>query len=244
MSAAVLDLTDVVKDYRALRPLRINSLSILPGDHVAVVGLDQHAAEVLINIVTAAMLPDQGEVRVLGRATSSVNDSADWLAVVDRFGIVSERAVLLDGLSVVQNLAIPFSLDIEPPAPALRERAMALGQEVGLDERDWDRRLGEMESVARLRVRLGRALALDPDIVLFEHPSVGLSRADVATVGRDLRGRLEPRLVSGRERLASLTLTADLEFAQAMATRVLTLDPASGRLTDRRRRGWFGRGTA
>jgi len=41
----------------------------------------------------------------------------DWLAAVDRFGIVSERAVLLDVLSVVQNLAVPFTLEIEPPLP-------------------------------------------------------------------------------------------------------------------------------
>ena len=53
---------------------------------------------------------------MLGRPTSAINDSADWLATVDRFGIVSERAVLLDQLTVIQNLAMPFTLDIEPPS--------------------------------------------------------------------------------------------------------------------------------
>jgi ABC-type transporter Mla maintaining outer membrane lipid asymmetry ATPase subunit MlaF len=244
VSTAVLEISALVKDYHALRPLRIERLGIAPGDQVAVVGVDQHAAEVLINLVTGAMLPDQGEVRVLGRPTSSVSDSTDWLALVDRFGIVSERAVLLDGLSVVQNLAIPFSLDIEPPSDSLRDRAIALAREVGLEERDWDRRLGDLERVSRLRVRFGRALALGPDIVLFEHPSAGLSRTQVVAVGRDIRGRLERRRLSGGQGLASLTLTADLEFAGAVATRVLMLDPATGRLNDQRRRGWFGPSTA
>jgi ABC-type transporter Mla maintaining outer membrane lipid asymmetry ATPase subunit MlaF len=244
VSAPVLELADVLKNYHALRPLRVSGLSLQPGEHVALVGLDQHAAEVLINVVTGAVLPDRGEIRVHGRPTSSVKDSTEWLALVDRFGIVSERAVLLDGLTVVQNLALPFSLDIEPPDAALRDRAIALGRDVGLAEADWDRRLNELTAAGRLRVRLGRALALDPDVVLLEHPSAGLDRTDIVSLGRDIRARLERRRRAEGLELASLTLTADPEFADAVATRVLVLDPASGRLTDRRRRGWFGRGTA
>jgi hypothetical protein len=68
------------------------------------VGLDQVAAEVFTNLVTGAILPETGDIRVFGRPTSAIADSDDWLATVDRFGIVSERAVLLDQLSVLQNL--------------------------------------------------------------------------------------------------------------------------------------------
>ena len=239
----MLELSRVSKNYHALRPLRIDQLAIEPGEHVAVAGIDEHAAEVLVNLVTGATLPDQGVVRILGRPTSSISDSSEWLAVVDRFGIVSERAVLLEGLSVAQNLAMPFSLDIEPLDAPLRDRAIELAREVGLEEREWDRRLGELGSLARLRVRLGRALALDPVIVLFEHPSAALTRADAIPTGREIRRTIERRRLPGGKGMASLTLTADLDFAGAIATRVLTLDPVSGRLADHRR-GWFGRGTA
>ena len=244
MSPPVLELSGVSKDYHALRPLRLQHLSIEPGGHVAILGVDEHAAEMLINLVTGAVLPDQGEVRVHGRATSDVTDSTDWLAVVDRFGIVSERAVLLHALSVLQNLAIPFSLDIDPLADDLRDRAIALARETGLNGDDWERRVGELGSAARLRVRLGRALALDPAIVVLEHPSAALARAEVVAMGLEIRGILERRRLSDGPPTASLTLTADLDFAQAVATRVLSLDPASGRLTEKGRRRWFGRGMA
>jgi ABC-type transporter Mla maintaining outer membrane lipid asymmetry ATPase subunit MlaF len=244
VSTPVLELSGVVQNYHAIRPLRIDRLSISPGEHVALLGIDQHAAEVFINLATGAMLPEQGAVSVLGRPTSGITDSTEWLAVVDRFGIVSERAVLLEPLTVIQNLVVPFSLDIEPPSDALRERAIALAREVGLDERDWDRRLGDLDGTSRLKVRLARALALDPAIVLLEHPSANLARVDVPLTAGRIRGVLERRLLVDGHGLASLTLSGDREFADEVATRVLMLDPASGRLTERRRRRWFGGGTA
>src|SRR5437879_5817418 len=100
----VLQLVNVRKQYQSLRPLRINDLRIDAGERVAGSGLDAGAAEVLVNLVTGASLPEEGEVRVLGRATSSIADSDDWLASLDRFGIVSPRAVLLDAATVLQNL--------------------------------------------------------------------------------------------------------------------------------------------
>ena len=57
MISAVLRLSGVIKDYRGLRPLRIAALSVAAGEHVALVGVDQVAAEVFINLVTGATLP-------------------------------------------------------------------------------------------------------------------------------------------------------------------------------------------
>jgi predicted ABC-type transport system involved in lysophospholipase L1 biosynthesis ATPase subunit len=230
----LLELSDVSKDYHGLRPLRIERLALSAGDQIAIIGLDRPAAEIFINLVTGATLPDRGDIRAFGRSTTAIQDSADWLATVDRFAIVSPRAVLLDQLSVGQNLAIPYSLDIEPLPEAVASRARALSSEVGLDEALWTRQVAEVDRAGRLRIRLGRALALDPDIAVLEHPTADLDAADIAAVGRDFRAIIE------RRGLAALTLTADRAFADAIAPHVLTLDPATGRLTERRR-GWFRR---
>ena len=155
----VLELAGISKDYRGLRPLRIAGLRVAAGEHVAILGFDQPSAEVFINLATGATLPDAGEVAVLGRPTAAISDSADWLATVDRFGIVSERAVLLDELTVVQNLAMPFTLAIEPPSTEVRARAVALAREVGLPETTWDAPVSRLDAAGRVRVRLGRAIA-------------------------------------------------------------------------------------
>ena len=120
MTAPLLELADVVKEYGALRPLRIAGLAVTPPDQVAIIGMDRAGAEVLVNLITGATLPDRGEVRVFGRPSTAISDSTEWLAVVDRFGIVSQRAVLLDAFSVIQNLALPFTL--EPATGRLHDR--------------------------------------------------------------------------------------------------------------------------
>jgi ABC-type transporter Mla maintaining outer membrane lipid asymmetry ATPase subunit MlaF len=234
VTGPLLQLSAVTKDYRSLRPLRIEHLEVAPGDQVAIVGLDRPASEVFINLVTGASLPDRGEISAFGRSTAAIQDSDDWLATLDRFGIVSERAVLLDALSVIQNLAVPFTLEIEPPPGDVQSSVRALAGEVGLDAASWDRPVAELGPPSRLRVRFARGLALQPAVLLLEHPSAGLTGGDAARIGHDLRA------VSERRGVAAVTLTADPAFAAVIAARVWTLQPATGRLVERPR-SWFRR---
>ena len=105
-----LVLTDVEKQYGGLRPLRVRDLRVPAGRITMLLGFDRPAAEVFVNLITGASLPDKGEVASLGRPTSAIADSDEWLAFVERFGIVSDRIVLLEAMTVAQNLAISFDL--------------------------------------------------------------------------------------------------------------------------------------
>jgi ABC-type polar amino acid transport system ATPase subunit len=232
VTPAAVEFAGVSKNYGGLRPLRIADLSVAGGEQVAILGLDRFTAEVFVNLATGATLPDAGDVRVFGRLTSAIADSSEWLATVDRFGIVSERAVLLEQLTVVQNLAMPFTLQIEPPPDAERARAEAVAREVGLAESAWDAPLTALDAVAAARVRVGRAIALEPTVLLLEHASALVQRDAVASLAADIRR------VAERRGLALIAATADERFATAVASRVLTLDPATGRLKERRR-GWW-----
>ena len=232
MTASVLEFAGVSKEYGGLRPLRIAELRVGADDRVAILGVDQPSADVFVNLATGATLPDAGGVAIFGRPTSAIDNGTDWLATVDRFGIVSERAVLLDALTVIQNLAMPFTLEIEPPPEDVRRRAEALAREVGLPEASWTQPVAGLEPAGWLRVRVGRAIALDPAILLLEHASARLARDEVAAIGAQLH------VVAARRGIALVALTADQVFAKAVATRVLTLEPATGRLKAPRR-GWF-----
>ena len=231
---AILEVVGVSKAYGALRPLRIRELSVAPGESVAIVGLDAGAAEILVNLITGATLPDAGDIRIFGRATGAIADSSDWLSTVDRFGIVSDRAVLLDQLSIVQNLSMPFTLDVEPPPDDVRAQAAALAHEVGVDAASLDVPMGIADDQARTRVRLGRALALDPQVLLLEHATATLASDTAHSFGADVRA------IAARRGIAIVALTADERFASAVASRVLVHHPADGALGEKRRR-WFGR---
>jgi predicted ABC-type transport system involved in lysophospholipase L1 biosynthesis ATPase subunit len=233
VTPAVVQLAGVSKDYRGLRPLRIQQLTVGAAEQIAMLGFDQPSAEVFVNLVTGATLPDAGTVSLFGRPTAAISDSADWLAVVDRFGIVSERAVLLDQLSVIQNLAMPFTLEIEPPPEDVRLRAAALAAEVGLPEDTWTKPVASLDAAGRMRVRLGRALALDPAVLLLEHASAGLGLETSKAFAADLRS------AAARRGAAIIAATADEAFARAVATRVVRLEPGTGRLKEEGRFAWL-----
>ena len=101
---------------------------------MALLGLDASAAEIFVNLVTGAVLPDEGEVSSFGRNTSAIADSADWLTMLDRFGVVSDRVVLLDSMTVEQNLAVPFTLSIDPVDEQVLSDVRRLAEEVRLSK--------------------------------------------------------------------------------------------------------------
>lgn len=223
----LLECRGVVKRYGAPRPLRVEALVVHAGERVALLGLDAPAAEMFVALVLGAALPDEGEIRLFGRPTVAVRTQTEWFAALDRVGLVSPRAALLEMFSVAQNLALPWTLDIDPLAPETAARAATLAAEVGIAAEIAARRVGDVGPEVRLRVHLGRALALDPTLLLLEHPTAQVSPREAEAFGREVA-----RLARHRG-VGLLALTADDAFARTVAERRLILDAASGRVKAR-----------
>jgi ABC-type lipoprotein export system ATPase subunit len=229
----VLRMSRVRKQYNALRPLRITELTIAAGERVALSGLDAGAAEVLVNLVTGASVPDEGDVAVDGRSTAAIADGDDWLASLDRFGIVSPRAVLLDAVTLLQNLAMPLTLQIDPVPPDAAAAAASLAREAGIGAEWLDRPVAALGHDVKMRAHLVRAVMLAPALLILEHPTATLAKGE----GRSF-GEAVARVASARA-LTTLAISEDGEFADAAASRRLALHAASGDLKPRRR-GLFG----
>ena len=226
----VLHIVNVRKQYQGLRPLRMNDLSIVAGERVAVSGFDAGAAEVLVNLVTGASVPDEGQVLVLGQSTASISDGEEWLASLDRFGIVSPRAVLLDSVTLLQNLAMSLTLDIEPVKPDIAARVIELAREAGIDDESLERPIVALDAAIQARAHLVRAVALDPALLILEHPTARLATGQGKAFG-DAVAR-----IAGARALATLIISEDAEFSAAAATRRLALQGATGDLKPPRRK--------
>ena len=235
MSSPVLELSGISKAYGGLRPLRMRALSVTTGEVVALAGFDQTTAEVFVNLATGATLPEEGTVRVFGRATADIADSADWLATVDRFGIVSERVVLLEQFTPLQNIAMSLTLDVDPLPVDVRRQAEALAREAGVDDTAFDRAVGDSRVALRHRVRLARAMATSPAMLLIEHPIAGLAAHEIAPLAADITR------VAATRGVAVIVLAADASTATPFAHRVLTLNGGTGELTETRRTGLLGK---
>jgi len=230
MADTLVRLSDVSKHYNALRPLRVQALELKEGASIALMGLDATAAEVLMSLITGATLPDTGDVHVLGRNTASIASSDEWLTFLEQFGLLSERSVLVDQLTAEQNLAIPFSLDVEALAPDTRAQVRSLAGELGIGSAELVVPAAQLSPLFKARLKLGRALALNPRVLLAEHPNAMLSADDTPAFAADLS-----RVVSAR-RLTMLIVTADQTFASAVAEEVLAIQAATGAV--KRADGW------
>jgi predicted ABC-type transport system involved in lysophospholipase L1 biosynthesis ATPase subunit len=228
--APLIEVRGVSKDYHSLRPLRVEQLTLSAGDSIALLGFDQMMAQVLVDLLMGTTVPDSGEVRVFGSPTTKIADGQAWLRMLDDFGLLSERAVLVDRLTAEHNLAMPFSLDLDGMSEATRQDVRSLAEEVGLTPAELAQPVGALAANAQLRVRLGRALALRPRVLLAEHPNATLSPDHTLAFAADFS-----RIIA-RRGVATLVLTADPAFARASAAEVFTLQPRTGALT--RLSGW------
>lgn len=228
-----IEVRDLVKDYHGLRPLRVQALEVEHGARVALSGLDAAAAEVFVNLLNGFVLPDTGNVHLFGQPTRDIGDGDAWLASLDRLGLITPRNVLLEGLSVRQNLALPFTVQIEPLGDADAARAEATGADVGLAGETLDHPAAELQPFDRMRLHLARALALVPSLLLLEHPTLSLEAAESTAFGTLVRTFAE----AAERRLTVVAVSEDHAFASAIQARRLKLSPGTGRLTPASR-GW------
>jgi predicted ABC-type transport system involved in lysophospholipase L1 biosynthesis ATPase subunit len=230
--AALVDITGLVKQHGALRPLRVTRLVVHRGERIAIEGLDAGAAETLIHVITGAAVADEGEVRVAGRDTRDISTDTEWLASLDRFGIVTERAVLLDALSIAANLALPLTVAIDPLPHDVRSAVETLAAAVDIGPDRLDAVAGTLSAEERVRVHLARAIAPAPELLLLEHPTAHLDPPAAERLGDTLK-----RVADARG-LGFLALSADASFARATGARRLRLAPATGELSEASGRWW------
>jgi ABC-type lipoprotein export system ATPase subunit len=230
-AAPLLQLERIVKAYDGPDPLRVASVRLDSSARVAIGGLDAGGAETLIHLITGAALPEEGEVTVGGINTRAIATDTAWLASLDRFGIVTDRAVMIDKLSVAANLALPLTLSIDPMPDEVAAKVRAIADDVGLAADRLDALVSALTPADRIRLHLARAIAPSPQVVLLEHPTTTLRDATASEeLGRTLRRLAEHR------GLAFLALTNDDRFARASGATRFRLDRSTGAL--KRRLPW------
>jgi ABC-type lipoprotein export system ATPase subunit len=206
----LIAMTGIRKEFGEPRPLVIRELTIRASDRIALPDLNPGAAEILINLITGASLPDEGTVRVAGHDTRSISTDTDWLASLDRFGIVTARAVLIGALPVAANLALPLTLSIEPMSAETRGAVEALAERVGLPAQRLEAKASTLTPGEQMRVHLARALAPGPQLVLLEHPTAAIrDQGEQRALGEALR------LATEATATGWLALTPDRVFGRA-----------------------------
>jgi len=224
---ALLELRNVVKDYvsdgQKVRALDGISLSVAPGELIALVGRSGCGKSTLLNLAAAMDFPTSGEVLVDGCATSGASDDRLTQLRRDKVGFVFQSFQLLHTLSAVENVELPLLLAGRSNA---REVALDRLRTVGLD--GLARRLPHQLSGGQMqRVAIARALVNSPKVLLADEPTGNLDTATGTAI-------LELLLRLTREQNAATLMATHSTEAAAIADVVVTLRDGKLATVDRK----------
>ena len=213
MNADFIQFSGVHKAFGDKAVLRGLDLSIAKGESLVILGQSGTGKSVTLKCFLGLMQPDAGSISLAGQDITHATGKARQ-AQMDQVGMLFQGAALFDSLPVWRNIG--FRL-INRGAPRVRATVDALLASVGLEPSVGDLRPSDLSGGMQKRVGLARALAGDPEILLFDEPTTGLDPISGAQIN-DLIASLR------KERGAtSLTITHDLSSARAIADRVVLL---------------------
>ena len=156
------------------------SVTITPGEIVAMTGASGSGKSTLIAVGGLLRAPEGGTVRVAGEDVSTLSERKRARVRGDRIGIVYQAANLLPALTALEQVEIAAHVVGRLDAAA-RKRAVELLERVGLQDR-FDSRPAELSGGERQRVAIARALMNEPKLVLADEPTASLDPERAADV--------------------------------------------------------------
>ena len=150
------------------------SLGIPKGSIFVIIGYSGTGKSVLLKHILGLLQPTSGTVQVLGADLAKL-DSTQLAEHRNRYGMLFQYAALFDDMTAVENVMFPLkehrrSMKKTEMETIAREKL----KQSGLDEKHFDKLPSEMSGGMRKRVGLARALALDPEILIYDEPTTGL----------------------------------------------------------------------
>src|SRR5437867_1005010 len=220
MSSETADTPIAIKDlhkaFDGQKVLDGVTLQVVRGETVAVLGRSGGGKSVLLKLLIRLQTFVSGSIRIAGQEISRLDEN-QLNDVRKKIGFLFQQAALYDSLTVEENVAFPLSRHGKPSMKEQKSRVRELLAGVGMD-RDLEKFPSQISGGMQKRVGLARALALDPEILLFDEPTAGLDPITASEIGNLI---LE---LKKKRRLSAIVVTHDVHGAKAYSDRMVLLN--------------------
>jgi len=191
-------------------------LDVRRGETLVVLGPSGTGKSVLLKHIIGLMKPDAGSIRIDGEEIVGLSEK-ELSRVRQRFGMLFQGAALFDSMTVGENVGLAMREHARDMAPAEVERRVRERLEwVGLEDAA-AMKPASLSGGMRKRAGLARALALDPEYILYDEPTTGLDPITADVINELILG-LQKRL-----HVTSVVVTHDIQSAYAVADRIVLL---------------------
>lgn len=198
------------------KPVLIDvNLKIERGETMVVIGRSGCGKSVLLKHITGLLKPDEGTLMVDGQDVTRLK-GAELDNVRKRFGFLFQGAALFDSMTVGENVGAGLTIHSKKSEDEIDERVRECLRMVGLKGIE-ELKPAELSGGMRKRVGLARAIAMNPEYILYDEPTTGLDPI-MADIINDLILRMKDELD-----VTSIAVTHDMVSAYKIADRIAML---------------------
>jgi phospholipid/cholesterol/gamma-HCH transport system ATP-binding protein len=217
-SEPLIDLTELSVQFGPQAVLRDIDLTIPRGQTLSVIGESGCGKTVLLKTMIGLVRPSEGYVEFDGNRLDELSDK-QLTAERTRFGYVFQNAALFDSMTVAENVAFPLEQYRNMRIRDARDAVAGYLAEVGLPDSIMNKKPAQLSGGMRKRVGLARALAMDPEVILYDEPTTGLD-----PIMSDVINEL---IIRTREKhhVTSILVTHDMKNAFKTSDRIVMLFP-------------------
>ena len=191
------------------------SFDIKKGETVGILGASGSGKSVTLKIIAGFLKPDHGWIMFKGRDIAKMTES-QLLEVRKRLSYVFQHGAVFDFLTVAENIGYPMWEMGITDEEIIRERVSYLLKAVeleGMGSYEYD----ELSSGSKKQVAIARAIANDPEVILYDEPTTGVD----PIIGKSLSRLI--RKLNRQEKLTSIVVTHDMKCMRIVADRIILL---------------------
>ena len=211
----VIEIVNLHKAFNKKHVLQGVNLHVERGETMVVIGGSGSGKSVLIKHVIGLLMPDEGSIIVDGVDISNLSEN-DMNELRKKYGMLFQGAALFDSLTVWENVGFSLMQHTRLSKEEIKEKAKQKLEMVGLKGVE-ELMPSELSGGMRKRVGLARAIAIEPQIILYDEPTTGLDPI-MADAINDLIIEMKKRL-----NVTSIAITHDMVSAYKIADKIAML---------------------
>lgn len=211
----MIEIQDLTKSFDNKPVLRGVNLKIETGESVVIIGRSGCGKSVLLKLLIGLLNPDSGHIIIDGEDITRLGEK-ELYRVRHKFGVLFQGAALFDSMTVLENVTLGLREHTDLSDEGIAKIAQQKLQMVGLPDIQ-NLKPAELSGGMKKRVGLARAIAMDPQYVLYDEPTTGLD-----PIMADIINSMIVQLNNELE-VTTIVVTHDMVSAYKVADRIVML---------------------